>query len=200
MPRGGAFCGVVHIQTPRCMVGIVASKQFHRCATSPTETDDMIIRKPLFLALALTLAAPLAFAQSSYPQSATPQSTDSQAAPQTTAPTTQTQSTTTQSTSTTEQPTGTQGEAAQSNDAWSKDKDKSTAATPSSSAEPQKKNWSDLDTDKNGTLSVTEAAAVQSLAKAFTEADANADGQLTQDEYKAYLAANGKAATPRSGG
>lgn len=156
----------------------------------------MINRKPLFLALALTFAAPLAFAQSTSPQSATPQSTDAQAAQQA-APTTQTQSTTTTST-TTEQPTGTQGEAAQSNDAWSKDK--STAATPSSSAEPQKKNWSDLDTDKNGTLSVTEAAAVQSLAKAFTEADANADGQLTQDEYKAYLAANGKAATPRSGG
>ncbi|UHQ20159.1 hypothetical protein LVB87_03080 [Lysobacter sp. KIS68-7] len=155
------------------------------------ETDDMINRKPLFLALALTFAAPLAFAQSATPQSATPQ------------PTTQTQSTTTTST-TTEQPTGTQGDASQSGDAWSKDQSTAqtpaTPATPSSSAEPQKKNWSDLDTDKNGTLSVTEAAAVQSLAKAFTEADANADGQLTQDEYKAYLAANGKAATPRSGG
>ena len=79
---------------------------------------------------------------------------------------------------------------------------RSAVGDPKSNAAPKKMNWSDLDTDKNGSLSVTEAASVQSLAKAFTEADANADGQLTQDEYKAYLAANGngKAAKPRSGG
>jgi Ca2+-binding EF-hand superfamily protein len=56
----------------------------------------------------------------------------------------------------------------------------------------QKVNWSDLDTDKNGTLSASESASVQSLSAAFAKADANADGELTQDEYKAYLAANGK--------
>ena len=162
----------------------------------------MINRKPLYLALALTLAAPLAFAQSTTPQSATPQSTDAQAqqAAQQTTQSTETQAT--QAADQATQATGTQGEAAQSNDAWSKsDSTAQTPTTSESSAAPKKMNWSDLDTDKNGTLSVTEAASVQSLAKAFTEADANADGQLTQDEYKAYLAANGKgSATPRSGG
>jgi len=172
---------------------------------SPKETDEMINRKPLYLALALTVAAPLAFAQSTTPQSATPQSTDAQAqqAAQQTTQSTETQATQAadQATQAT-QATGTQGEAAQSNDAWSKSDSTAQTPTSESSAAPKKMNWSDLDTDKNGTLSVTEAASVQSLAKAFTEADANADGQLTQDEYKAYLAANGngKAAKPRSGG
>ena len=56
-----------------------------------------------------------------------------------------------------------------------------------------------LDLDKNGSLSATEAAPVNSLSKAFSTADANADGQLTQDEYKAYLAASGKEKVPGSG-
>lgn len=147
-------------------------------------------RKPLFLALALTLAAPLAFAQSTTPQEqqSQPTQTTTEAATQSTttqsqdpaAQPTTTQSTTESTTSTTA-PTGTQADAT------------------ADSGEPQKKNWSDLDVDKNGTLNAAEAASVQSLAKAFTEADANADGELTQDEYKAFLAASGKA-TPRSGG
>jgi hypothetical protein len=42
---------------------------------------------------------------------------------------------------------------------------------------------------------------MQSLAKVFAKADADADGELTQDEYKAWLAANGKArAKARAGG
>lgn len=170
-------------------------------------------RKPLFLALALTLAAPLAFAQSTTPQ-AQPTTTESSTqsttttqdpAAQTAQPTT-TQSTTESSTTST-MPTGTQGDATAATPdpaAAAQDATAATPATPATPADPatpQKKNWSDLDVDKNGSLSVTEAASVQSLAKAFTEADANADGQLTQDEYKAYLAANGKgSATPRSGG
>ena len=32
-----------------------------------------------------------------------------------------------------------------------------------------------------------------SLSKIFTEADANADGELSQDEYKAWLASNNAA-------
>jgi Ca2+-binding EF-hand superfamily protein len=57
----------------------------------------------------------------------------------------------------------------------------------------KKKNWSELDTDKNGTLSMSEASAIESLGKSFTQADTNADGQLTTDEYKAFVSANGKA-------
>ena len=64
------------------------------------------------------------------------------------------------------------------------------------SGEPEKKNWSDLDVDKNGTLSATEAAPSEPVA-VFAKADANADGELTQDEYKAYLAASGKGEASR---
>ena len=56
-------------------------------------------------------------------------------------------------------------------------------------------NWSQLDTDSNGSLSKSEAAAVSSLGTVFDKADANADGALTADEYKAYLAVHGKSST-----
>jgi Ca2+-binding EF-hand superfamily protein len=39
---------------------------------------------------------------------------------------------------------------------------------------------------------MSEASAIESLGKAFTTADTNADGQLTTDEYKAYVSANGQ--------
>jgi hypothetical protein len=52
--------------------------------------------------------------------------------------------------------------------------------------------WSQLDADQNGTLSKTEAASVSSLSTVFDQADGDRDGALTVDEYKAYLAANGK--------
>lgn len=52
------------------------------------------------------------------------------------------------------------------------------------------KTWTELDGNNNGTLSNTEAQAMPTLAKIFTDADANADGELTQDEYKAWVASN----------
>lgn len=52
-------------------------------------------------------------------------------------------------------------------------------------------NWEDLDSDGNGTISKEEAAAAPRLAEIFEDVDANKDGELTADEYKAYLAANG---------
>ena len=36
------------------------------------------------------------------------------------------------------------------------------------------------------------AASMRQVAKVFAKADADANGELTQDEYKAWLAANGK--------
>jgi hypothetical protein len=48
--------------------------------------------------------------------------------------------------------------------------------------------WSELDADKDGALSKTEAAPVDSLSQAFDSADTDKDGSLTADEYKAYLA------------
>lgn len=55
-------------------------------------------------------------------------------------------------------------------------------------AAPQKKSWSDVDTDKNGSLSKSEASSVPALGQVFDQADADADGALTADEYKAYVA------------
>jgi hypothetical protein len=54
-------------------------------------------------------------------------------------------------------------------------------------AAPQKKSWSDVDLDKDGKLTKTEAAAVPALGKVFDQADGNADGALTTDEYKNYV-------------
>ena len=68
----------------------------------------------------------------------------------------------------------------------------SAQGTPADAAVPQKKSWSDLDIDKDGNLSKTEAAPIPSLQAVFDKADANADGSLTGDEYKTYLAVNGQ--------
>jgi len=62
-----------------------------------------------------------------------------------------------------------------------------TAATEADTA-PAKKSWSDVDTDKDGSLTKSEASTVPALAQVFDQADGNADGTLTADEYKAYVA------------
>ena len=66
-------------------------------------------------------------------------------------------------------------------------------------ASPEKKSWADVDADKDGKLTKTEAAAVPALGQVFDKADGNTDGALTADEYKAYVAkVQGKA--PAGGG
>lgn len=68
------------------------------------------------------------------------------------------------------------------------------AASPTTTAptaEPKQVTWADLDTDKDGSLSKTEVATVPALSQVFTAADADADGKLTADEYKAHAAAEG---------
>ena len=73
-----------------------------------------------------------------------------------------------------------------------------TAATPATPAQPaadaKKVTWSDLDADKDGKLTKTEAAPIDSLSQSFDDADKDKDGALTTDEYKAYLATRGKGA------
>lgn len=108
-------------------------------------------------ALAATLSAPLAFAQSQTDAAST--GTSAQA---TTATDAATQSTSAQTTT--------------SNDA--------SAAT---SGDPGKKSWNDVDINKDGSLSKAEAAAIPALGQVFDKADANADGALSADEYKAYV-------------
>ena len=65
-----------------------------------------------------------------------------------------------------------------------------TEAAPQAAA-PAQKTWADLDANGNGSLSVTEAAPIESLAKVFPKADKDGNGELTADEYKSWLAANG---------
>ncbi|MBU8975783.1 MULTISPECIES: EF-hand domain-containing protein [unclassified Lysobacter] len=76
---------------------------------------------------------------------------------------------------------------AQSATPQSQDPAAASAAQPASGA-PAKKSWSDVDTDKNGSLSKSEASSVPALGQVFDQADADADGALTADEYKAYVA------------
>jgi hypothetical protein len=63
---------------------------------------------------------------------------------------------------------------------------------PQSDAAPAKKTWAELDTNKDGNLNKTEAASIPSLQAVFDQADANADGALSGEEYKTYLAMNGQ--------
>jgi hypothetical protein len=71
-----------------------------------------------------------------------------------------------------------------------------TPATPADPAGPKKVSWSELDGDHDGKLSKAEAAPVDALAQAFDTADADKDGALTADEYKAYLAARQDSPSP----
>lgn len=80
-------------------------------------------------------------------------------------------------------PTTDQAQAAQAQPA--------TPATPATPAEPGKKTWADLDVNKDGNLDKTEAAPIPTLEAVFETADTNADGALTGEEYKKYLAMNG---------
>lgn len=73
-------------------------------------------------------------------------------------------------------------------------------AQPAPTAEPKQVTWADLDIDKNGSLSKAEVATVPELAQSFDAADANADGQLTAEEYKAHAAKASATPTPAGGG
>lgn len=76
----------------------------------------------------------------------------------------------------------------------------SAPATEAPAAAPQKKSWADVDGDKNGSLSKSEASSVPALSQVFDQADTNADGSLTAEEYKAYVAKAAGAKSNGSGG
>ncbi|MCF7751955.1 EF-hand domain-containing protein [Bacillus subtilis subsp. subtilis] len=70
------------------------------------------------------------------------------------------------------------------------------AAQASQQASGGGQTWASVDTDGNGTISKTEAQVNAGLAQVFEQADTNKDGELSPDEYKAYVAAQqGKAAS-----
>lgn len=83
-------------------------------------------------------------------------------------------------------------------DATSQDATGATQAPPGAApaAEPQQVTWADVDADQSGAISKEESALLPSLAQVFDQADADGDGQLTPDEYKAFAAA----AQPATGG
>ncbi|MCA0394311.1 MAG: EF-hand domain-containing protein [Proteobacteria bacterium] len=64
----------------------------------------------------------------------------------------------------------------------------------------QQLTWADLDVDGNGTLSKQEASNVNSLAQVFDEADADQNGELSPDEYKAFVAKANEQQPGASGG
>ena len=76
--------------------------------------------------------------------------------------------------------------------------DPAQSTAPSSQQQPL--TWADLDVDANGTLSKTEAGNLPQLAQVFDEADADNNGELTPDEYKAFVAKANAAQPDASGG
>ncbi|MCF7221407.1 EF-hand domain-containing protein [Marilutibacter chinensis] len=56
------------------------------------------------------------------------------------------------------------------------------------SAEPAGKSWAEIDLDQDGSISRDEAASVPSLSQVFDLADSDADGNLTAEEYRNYVA------------
>jgi cytochrome c peroxidase len=119
-------------------------------------------RKPLIglIALSAALAMPMAFAQDA--------TTEDAAQPQAE----QTQPTPTESA---ESATG----------ATSQPAEQATSAASSG-----KQGWDDVDIDKDGAISKQEASSNAGLSQVFDQADGNADGKLTADEYKAFVSKN----------
>ena len=64
-----------------------------------------------------------------------------------------------------------------------------TTTTTTTTTTPANATWADLDANKDGDLSKDEAGKNAAMAAIFDKADANADGILTGDEYRAYSAA-----------
>ncbi len=59
-------------------------------------------------------------------------------------------------------------------------------AVPTVGETPRKPTWDELDTDRDGLVSQAEAAADAELARIFDQADADADGKLSKDEYRSF--------------
>jgi hypothetical protein len=63
-----------------------------------------------------------------------------------------------------------------------------TGQPPPSGASGGGQTWADVDTDSDGAISAQEAQVNAGLSQIFAQADADHNGKLTPDEYKAYVA------------
>ena len=76
------------------------------------------------------------------------------------------------------------------------------AAAPAPAPQGNAMSWADVDTNQDGNVSKDESAVVPALSQVFDQADADADGQLTPQEYQAFVAkaqAGGAAPAPTGG-
>lgn len=74
-----------------------------------------------------------------------------------------------------------------------------SAATPAPAPQAKAMSWADVDTNQDGNVGKDESAVVPALSQVFDQADADADGQLTPQEYQAFVAkaqAGGAAPAP----
>ena len=113
------------------------------------------------IALSAALAMPMAYAQSQTEEAAQPQ---------------------------TEQPTPT--ESATPTDSAQGAATQPTEQATGAASSGGKQGWKDVDTDKDGAISKTEASSKAGLSQIFDKADADTDGKLTPDEYKAFVSQN----------
>ena len=85
------------------------------------------------------------------------------------------------------------------------------AAAPAPAPQGNAMSWADVDTNQDGNVGKDESAVVPALSQVFDQADADADGQLTPQEYQAFVAkaqaggaapapTGGEAETPAAGG
>lgn len=63
-----------------------------------------------------------------------------------------------------------------------------SAAAQSGQASGGGQTWASVDTDGDGAISKQEAQVNAGLVQVFDQADGDADGKLTTDEYKAFVA------------
>ena len=126
-------------------------------------------RKPLIglIALSAALAMPLAFAQSEAEETAPPQTGQ---------PTPTEATTPTETAPPTEAATGASVQSAEQ--------------TTGAASNPAKQGWVDVDADKDGAISKQEASSNAGLSQVFDQADADTDGKLTPEEYKAFVSKN----------
>ena len=126
------------------------------------------------IALSAALAMPMAFAQSETEEQAT-QAQSGQPATTEPAPT--------ESATPTEAAQGAAVQAAEQ--------------STTSASNQGKQGWNDVDSDKDGAISKQEATSNAGLSQVFEQADADTDGKLTADEYKAFVSKNyGEPKTP----